>query len=216
MTLPVVRVFRAVWVWIRSGCIKTSHPFLVGITGSVFIGFIIQVIKVIERSMFVVYASIQDGYNNTFTVEALLICCVGIGVRRHGLGGLRCNSVEGNHHVLHFNHDNSFEMINVHERTHWDFIQDDCIQRIQHLIPCTLFFSNPSVMVKDGVQLIEFFRLRTPGIINDDGDGLSSIITEDRRWRDGVLTIHYTLQSVIHSVPVQIWPVCKPPHRIFR
>ncbi len=216
MTLPVVRVFRAVWVWIGSGCIKTSHPFLVGITGSVLIGFIIQVIKIVESSMLVVYASIQDGYNNTFTVEALLICCVGIGVRRHGLGGLRGNSVEGNHHVLHFDDDNSFKMINVHERTYWDLIQDDRIQRIQHLIPCTLFFPNPTVMVKDSVQLREFFRLRMPGIVNDNGNGFPSIIAEYRRWRDGLLTVHYTLQSVIHPIPVQIRTVCKPPHRLFR
>ena len=70
----------------RSG-IKTCHPLLVVVAGGVAVGFVVNIIEVVECSVFVVNAGVKHRDNDALAVVASLVGAGRIDVGRHGPRG---------------------------------------------------------------------------------------------------------------------------------
>ena len=71
--------------------------------------------------MFVVDTCVQNSDDTIFHVVAS-VSARRINTGRHRLSGFY--NVERNHHVLHFNNDHAWKMVNVHQGADRDFIHD--------------------------------------------------------------------------------------------
>ncbi len=122
MALAIVGVNATIGVGGRRGCVKSCDPFLVVVTGGIAVRFIVDVIEIIEGTVLVVNAGVEDGHDHTLAVVTSSVCAGGVNVGGHGPSGFRGDAIEWNHHVLHLNNDHAVQEINVHQRTDRDFV----------------------------------------------------------------------------------------------
>ena len=181
VTLAVVRVNRTVGVrGLRRG-VKPSDPFLIVVACRVAVGFIVDVVKIVERTVFVVNAGVQHSNDNTFAVVAACVRAGGIHVRRHCTGGFRGHAVEGNHDVLHLHNDNPREVVDVHQCTDGDLVDDHRVDGIHDLEPGPALFTRPTVLIEHRGEGIKFCDVGSPSVVDHDGDGFSTVWAVDRR-----------------------------------
>ena len=175
VTLAVVRVNRTVGVrGLRRG-VKPSDPFLIVVACRVAVGFIVDVVEIVERTVFVVNAGIQHCNDNTFAVVATCVRAGRIHVRRHGPSGFGSHAVEGNHDVLHLYNDNPREAVDVHQCTDGDLVDDHRVDGIHDLEPGTALFTRPPVLVEHRGEGIEFCGVGSPSVVDHNGDGFPAV-----------------------------------------
>ena len=84
VSLAVIGVNRAVGVGGGGGGIKASHPLLVVVTVGIAVRFVVNIIEVVERSVFVVNSRVKHGDDHTFAVVTSFVGAGRIHVGRHG------------------------------------------------------------------------------------------------------------------------------------
>ncbi len=129
---------------------------MVGVTGGIAVGFIIEVIEIVERPVFVVNPGIEDRNDHALAVVTSRISAGRVDVRGHGSSRFRGHAVERDHHVLHLHNHDAGQMVNVHEGADGNLVQHHRIDGIHDLIPRTVVNAHPAVLLKHivkGVQL---------------------------------------------------------------
>ena len=71
--LPVVGVNRSVGIGGCGGGIEASHPLLVVVTRGVAVRLVVDVVKVVERPVFVVHAGVKHGDDHALAGVAALV-----------------------------------------------------------------------------------------------------------------------------------------------
>ena len=177
VTLTVVRVNRTVGIrGLRRG-VKSSDPFLIVVACRVAVGFVVDIVEIVERTVFVVNAGVQHGDDNTFAVVAAGVRAGGIHVRRHCSGSFGGHAVEGDHDVLHLHNDNPREVVDVHQCTDGDLVDDHRVNGIHDLEPGAAFFTRPPMLVEHRGKSIKFCGVGSPSVVDHNSDGFPTVRT---------------------------------------
>ena len=180
MPVSVVRVNAPVGVGGRGCSIKASDPLLVVVTGGIAVGLIVNVIKVVEGTVFIVNAGIEHSNDHAFPVIASGISARGIDIGRHRADSLARNTVEGHHEVLHLDDNHAIKMVNVEQSAHRNLVNNHRINRVHDLEPGSCLFTNPTVCLQCFDQGGDFFVVWRPCIINHDGNRFATVRAHDR------------------------------------
>ena len=73
VALTVIGVCRSIRVGSRGCGIISGDPFLVVVTRCVAVGFVIDIVKIIEGTVFVVHPGVKHGDDDPFTIISTLI-----------------------------------------------------------------------------------------------------------------------------------------------
>jgi len=161
--------------------------------------------------MFVVHPRVKHSDDHAFAVVAPLVGAGSVHVRWHGTCRLGGHPVERHHDVLLFYNHHAFEVIDVHQCAHRDFVDHHGVEGIHGLEPGAAFLTHPTVGVENALQSVNIMRARVPSIIDDDGNRRTPVRAGDGGGRIRFSTGQHALKPIIHAVPIQIRTVAQPP-----
>jgi len=204
VALPVVRVGGAIGVGSRGGGVVTGHPLLIVVTGCIAVRVVVDIVEIVEGTVFVVNPRVEHSNDNALTVVTAFVGAGSVHVRWHGTCSLRGHAVERHHDVLLFHNHHAFEVIDVHQCADRDFVDHHGVEGIHGLEPGAPVLTHPSVGSENVHQAGDVIGIGIPSIIDDDGNRCTAVWAGDGGGGVRFSPGQHALEPVIHAVPVQV------------